>query len=338
MQNKNFKIIYIMLISIILLGTFGYSNLLNVSILDGLYMTVITISSVGYKEVAEMTDAAKLFSIVIIFLGVGTLGYALTNIALVIVEGNINHFWRKRRMEAEISKISNHIVICGAGETGEVVINELKKSKTNFVVIEKNEERYKYYLDKDVLIINGDATEEEVLERANIKEAAGLISILSTDVDNVFVVLTSRTLNRELYIISRSIDKHSPDKLKKAGANKTISANEIGGRRMAAQILSPSVVSFLEVVTSFEDIELDLQDVVIEESSEMIGKTLKELKIPDLFGLVVIAVKKLEGNGITVNPKSDLKFNKGDIIFVLGNNEQANQLRDMANDYGKREF
>lgn len=337
-EKKKLRIILVILLSLVLIGTFGYSFLLNVSLLDGLYMTIITISSVGYKEVAPMTDPAKIFSIFIIFFGVGTVGYALTNLLLLIVEGDKNYFWRKRKMEANIAKMNNHYILCGAGETGEVIINEFTKNRTEFVIIEKDIHRYKTFLAQGLNIINGDATEEEVLQMANIKQAKGIISSLPTDVDNVFVVLTARTMNRDLYIISRAIDKHAPNKLKRAGANKTISANEIGGRRMAAQMLRPSVVSFLEIVTSIDDVQLDLQDVIIGKNSEIAGQELKHLRIPDRFGLVVIATKKFGQASMILNPKSDLILNSGDAMLVLGNNTQVNELRKIADDTGLREL
>ncbi|MDH8678103.1 potassium channel protein [Fusibacter bizertensis] len=337
-EKKKLRIILVILLSLVLIGTLGYSFLLKVSLLDGLYMTIITISSVGYKEVAPMTDSAKIFSIIIIFFGVGTVGYALTNLLLLIVEGDKNYFWRRRKMESNIAKMNNHYILCGAGETGEVIINEFTKNKTDFVIIEKDVHRYKTFLAQGLNIINGDATEEEVLQMANIKQAKGIISSLPTDVDNVFVVLTARTMNRSLYIISRAIDKHAPDKLKRAGANKTISANEIGGRRMAAQMLRPSVVSFLEIVTSIDDVQLDLQDVIIGKNSEIVGQELKQLRIPDRFGLVVIATKKFGQTNMTLNPKSDLILNSGDVMLVLGNNLQVNELRKIAADSGTRDL
>lgn len=339
MKEKNkLIIILIILISLVVIGTIGYSRLLNVSLIDGLYMTVITISTVGFKEVAPMTDVAKLFSIFIILFGVGTLGYSLTNILLFFIEGDMNYFWRKKNMNASINKMKNHFIICGAGETGEVVINEFIKNKNDFVIIEEDSTRYQFYLAQGLNIIHGNATEEDSLIKANIENAKGIISTLPTDVDNVFVVLTARTLNKDLYIISRAVDKHAPDKLKRAGANKTISANEIGGRRMAAQMLRPSVVSFLEVVTSIDDEQLDLQDVVIGKHSEMIGKELRDLKIPDRFGLVVIASKKAGQSNMILNPKSDLVFHLGDLMLVLGNNDQVNALRKIANDPGIRDL
>ncbi|MGB5824746.1 MAG: potassium channel protein [Proteocatella sp.] len=337
-EKKKLNILLIILVSLVIIGTIGYSKLLNVSLLDGLYMTVITISSVGYKEVAPMTDIAKIFSIFIIFFGVGTLGYALTNLLLFIIEGDMNYFWRKRNMETNINKMNNHYILCGAGETGEVVINEFIKNKNDFVIIEKDSNRYQFYLSQGLKIIHGDATEETTLQKANIKCAKGIISTLPTDVDNVFVVLTARTMNRDLYIISQAFDKHAPDKLKRAGANKTISANEIGGRRMAAQMLRPSVVSFLEVVTSINGEQLDLQDVIVGINSEMVGKELRYLKIPDRFGLVVIASKKAGQINMILNPKSNLVLNAGDMILVLGNNQQVNELRKIANDTGKRDL
>jgi len=335
-EKRKLIIILIILLSLVIIGTVGYSTLLKVSWLDGLYMTIITISSVGYKEVAPMTDVAKVFSIFIIIFGVGTVGYSLTNLLLLIVEGDMNYFWRIRRMEANINKMNDHYILCGAGETGEVIINEFIKNKTEFVIIEKDMHRFQFYLAQGLKIIHGDATEEAVLIKANIERAKGIISSLPTDVDNVFVVLTARTLNRDIYIISRAIDKHAPDKLKKAGANKTISANEIGGRRMAAQMLRPSVVSFLEVVTSINDEQLDLQDVIIGTHSEMDGKELKHLRIPDRFGLVVIASRKAGQTNMILNPKSDLVLNIGDLILVLGNNHQVNALRKIADDTGLR--
>lgn len=337
-ETKKLTIVLFILLSLVIIGTVGYSTLLNVSLLDGLYMTVITISSVGYKEVAPMTDMAKVFSIFIIIFGVGTVGYVLTNLLLLVVEGDINNFWRKRHMEANIHKMSDHYILCGAGETGEVIINEFIKNKKEFVVIEKDFDRYEFYVSQGLMIIHGDATEEATLQKANISHAKGIISSLPSDVDNVFVVLTARTMNRNLYIISRAVDKHAPDKLKRAGANKTISANEIGGRRMAAQMLRPSVVSFLEIVTSINDEQLDLQDVVIGQHSEMAGKELKDLRIPDRFGLVVIASKKAGQTNMILNPKSDLMLKTGDLILVLGNNQQVNELRKIADDTGIREL
>lgn len=283
-----------------------------------------------------MTDLAKVFSIFIILFGVGTVGYVLTDILMIVVEGDMNYFWRKRKMRANINKMNQHYILCGAGETGEVIINEFIKNKKDFVIIEKDIARYQFYLAQGLTIIHGDATEEATLNKANIEHAKGIISTLPTDVDNVFVVLTARTLNRDLYIISRAVDKHAPDKLKRAGANKTISANEIGGRRMAAQMLRPSVVSFLEVVTSIDGEQLDLQDVIVGSNSEMVGKELRDLRIPDRFGLVVIASKKAGQSSMTLNPKSDLVLHKGDLILVLGDNQQVSALRKIADDTGVR--
>lgn len=239
---------------------------------------------------------------------------------------------RKRKTDCYID------YTCGAGETGEVIINEFIKNKKPFVIVEKDANRYQSYIAQGLKIIQGDATEEATLIKANIENAKGIISTLPTDVDNVFVVLTARTLNKDIYIISRAVDKHAPDKLKRAGANRTISANEIGGRRMAAQMLRPSVVSFLEVVTSIGDEQLDLQDVIVTAHSEMDGKELRDLRIPDRFGLVVIATKKAGQSNMTVNPKSDLVLNHGDLVLVLGNNHQVGALRKIAGDTGVREL
>ena len=337
MENKKQLLEILFMFSlVIILGTAGYFVLLDVSLLDALYMTVITISTVGYSEVGVMTPAAKFFSILIIFMGVGTAGYAFTKGVIIIIEGGIRDLWRNRRMDTKISKLHNHYILCGAGETGNVIIEQFQKKNVPFVVIEKNENVVWQFHDKDIPIILGDATEECVLEKARIKEARGLISSLPKDVDNLYTVLTARQLNTKLYIISRSIDKNSPSKLIKAGANNTISANEIGGRRMATLMMRPSVISFLDVITHAGEMEFNLEDIVINDESEMIGKTLGEIKVPEKFGLIVLAIKKSMFEKLIFNPGADFIIAKGDNLLVLGREKQVMALREFARDNGER--
>lgn len=328
----------VMFFCIILVGAVGYYYLLDVSLVDALYMTIITISTVGYSEVAEMTTTAKFFSMFIIFWGVGTAGYTFTSLIVSIVEGGIADLWRNRKMDRKIRALENHYIICGGGETGEVIIEEFQKKNIDFVVIEHNEEAYVRHINNKVLCVFGDASEEETLEEANIKYAKGLISTLSKDVDNVFTVLTARQMNPHLYIISRAIDKSAPTKLKRAGANKTISANEIGGRRMASQMIRPSVIAFLDVITHMGDIEFDLEDVIINPESEMIHLSLRELKIPEKFGLIVLAIQDKKTKELYFNPKSDVIVMDGDTLIVLGDENQVNSLRRLARDNGERQL
>ncbi len=334
-DNKKLLTIAIAFVLIVVLGVFGYSRLLHVSLLDALYMTIITISTVGYKEIADMTPEAKLFSILIIFFGLTFVGYLFTSIVALFVDGSVRDKIQRRRLRSRMESLSNHYIICGAGETGENVIRQFEKSKVAFVVIDNDRERVEELIARNVMALYGNAADEDVLLEAGIRQARGLISTLSTDADNVFTVLTSRYLNKDLYIISKAIEDHAHEKLSRAGANRTISPNEIGGRRMAALMLRPTVISFLDMITHVGDVTLDLEDVVLEPSSSLLGQTLKTAKIPEKTGLIVLAIKKAAGQMI-FNPGSDEKLLVGDSMIVLGTDEQINALKRLSHDSGER--
>ncbi len=257
-DNKKLLTIAIAFVLIVLLGVFGYSRLLHVSLLDALYMTIITISTVGYKEIADMTPEAKLFSILIIFFGLTFVGYLFTSIVALFVDGSVRDKIQRRRLRSRMESLNNHYIICGAGETGENVIRQFEKSHVAFIVIDNDRERVEELIARNVMALYGNAADEDILLAAGIRQARGLISTLSTDADNVFTVLTSRYLNKDLYIISKAIEDHAHEKLTRAGANRTISPNEIGGRRMAALMLRPTVISFLDMITHVGDVILDL--------------------------------------------------------------------------------
>lgn len=225
--GQKFILIIILLLAIFVVGVTGYMLLLNVGFIDALYMTVITISTVGFSEVAEMNDAAKLFSIVIIFAGLGVVGYSFTSVVSYFFEGNIKRAWRNKRMAAKISDLNKHYIVCGAGDVGYAVVEYFMDRNIDFVVIEKNEPRYEELFEDNVLVVFGDATHEETLQKAGIEKAKGIVCTLSTDAENVFTVLTARQLNEQIYIVARAVDRSAHGKLIKAGANKTISPNEI---------------------------------------------------------------------------------------------------------------
>ncbi|WMJ80764.1 potassium channel protein [Clostridium sp. MB40-C1] len=336
-ERGNIVIIFSALITLLIIGTVGYSHLLKVNFIDALYMTVITISTVGYTEVGKMTPEAKLFSIGVIFSGLGVAGYVFTSTVSLFLESDFKEAWRRKRMESKIAQLTEHYILCGGGETGQSVIKQFKKSNVSFIVIEKNEERIHELLEEGILAIHGDATNEDILEKSRIKYAKGFISSLSSDADNVFTVLTARQMNKNLYIISRAIEKNSHEKLKKAGANNTVSPNEIGGSRMAALMLRPSIISFLEIITHAGDVVLDLEDVVICENSDVVGKSLKESKINERTGLIILAIKRGEAENIIFNPSADEILNIGDVIMVLGMESQVKELRKIAYDNSIRD-
>lgn len=230
----------------------------------------------------------------------------------------------------KISGLTGHYIVCGAGDVGHSVIDYLKDSNTDFVVIEKDEHRHEELMEAGVLTILGDATHEDTLHKAGINRARGFVCTLSSDSDNVFTVLTARQLNEEIYIVARAVERSAHSKLKKAGANKTISPNEIGGQRIAASVVRPSVVSFLDVMTLAGDLALDLEEAVIKEGSCVAGKTLRDANIPQQTGLIILALREKGESSFKVNPRSHERLNPGDTIIVLGTPEQVDKLQNIV--------
>ncbi len=330
MNQKKFTSIISIFLLIIVISITGYSMLLGVGFIDALYMTAITISTVGYGEVAPMTDAAKLFTVVVIMAGLGTVGYGFTSLVRLFFEGEFKEAWRKRKMINRISTLQQHYIICGAGEIGQTVIEQLQKKKVSFVVIERNEERAQELVEEGILIIKDDATSEDALQKAKIMEAKGIVCTLANDADNVYTVLTARQINPDIYIIAKSIEKGAHVKLLRAGANNTISANEIGGRRIAAMVLRPTIKSFLDVMTQIDDVSLDMEEVMLCAGSHMAGRTLQDIKIPEKTGLIVLAIRKKGSGKLLFNPSSDTMLEQGDSMMVLGQATQVDELRGFA--------
>ncbi len=329
--SRKFTLIVLLFLAVIITGVSGYMILLNVGFTDALYMTVITISTVGYGEVGEMTDAAKLFTILIIFAGLSVVGYTLSSLVSLFFEGEFKAAWRKKRVETKIQGLKNHYIVCGAGDVGRTVIKFLKESTANFVVIEEDDKRVEELQQAGVLTVLGNAANEDILKRARIENAEGMVCTLATDSENVFAVLTARQMNDDIYIVSKAVEQSTHNKLLKAGANKTISPSEIGGKRIAAHLIRPSVVSFLDMITRAGDVTLDLEEVAISPRSSIAGKKLFEAKIPEQTGLIILALKRKEDGNFKFNPSSNEVLSAGDTMVVLGTNDQVDQLNAMIN-------
>lgn len=328
-ELKKLSKILILFIFLIIVGTVGYTLLLKISPLKALYMTVITISTVGYKEVATMTPLAEVFSIIIIFWGIGVVGYALSSLALMFVEGHIQKLWRGRVMENKIKQIEDHFIICGADEVSEEIIRELIRENKTYVLLDEDIENVQEYIEKGYLAYHGSSINEDDLIRAGIQRAIGLVAVHKKDVDNIVTVLTARDLNKNLNIVSLAHERMSEEKLKKVGANNVLLTSKIGGRRLAALLTKPHIISFLDVFTKFGDMEFDLEEVHIGTNSAIASQTLADAKIPTKTGLIVFAVKK-GGSELVMNPSGSLLLDKGDILLVMGREDQIEKLRDLA--------
>lgn len=331
-EKRKLKFILYAFSLLLIIGTLGYTILLDVDVIDALYMTVITVSTVGFGEVGTTSNLSEIFSVIMIFLGVGIVGYAFTTVVAMFVEGKVSDLWKGNKMDRKISALNDHYIICGSGELAEVIIKKFIDEKLDFVVISDNREDLDDYSHHNILVVEGQSTEENTLIHAGVKKAKGLIAALDTEVDNIVTVLTARNLNEKIYIIANAITKSGNEKLLKVGANKTLSAVEISGNRMASLMISPNIISFLDVVTRVGDVELDLEEVFVKKGSYLEDKTLVEAEIPRKTGLTVLAIKKIEDEKMMFNPPIDYTFKIGDVLIVLGRQDQVDKLRNLGDE------
>ena len=331
-EKRKIKFILYAFSLLLIIGTVGYMILLDVDIVDALYMTVITVSTVGFGEVGTTSNSSEIFSVIMICLGVGIVGYAFTTLVAMFVEGKVSDLWKGSKMDRKISALSDHYIICGSGELAEVIIKKFIDENLDFVVITDKREDLDDYSHHNILVVEGQSTEESVLHHAGIEKAKGLVATMETEVDNIVTVLTARNLNNKIYIISNAITKSGNEKLLKVGANKTLSAIEISGNRMASLMIKPNIISFLDVVTRVGDVELDLEEVIVKKGSYLENKTLIEAEIPRKTGLTVLAIKKIEDKKMLFNPPIDYTFKIGDVLIILGREEQVDKLRNLGDE------
>ncbi|MDP5168982.1 MAG: potassium channel protein [Bacteroidia bacterium] len=317
----------LLLILISVVGTVGYSLIEGYQLVDAIYMTAITMSTVGFGTVRELSSEGKIFSVFLIVFSAGTFIYAITNITTFVVEGEVKHIFDRYQVSKRVSKLKDHIIICGLGRNGRETALELMKQGHPFVIVEANEEVIAdFQQHHDALIVQGDATLEEVLQRANIAEARGLVSSLSTDAENVYITLTARGMNPRLKIIARASLESSISKLKRAGANQVIVPNLIGGRKMANLITRPALVEFVEMVSGDGNPNLHLEDIACQNYPRLLGKTLRELEIRSITGVLVLGYKRGD-RAVELNPHTEEKIMPEDRLFIMGTDSQLASFR-----------
>lgn len=314
-------------------GTLGYHLIEGWSWFESLYMAVITASSIGYGEVHPLSHDGRLFTMALIGFSVVGLGLVWAILTAFLVELDLGDVYRRRRMHKRIDSLHGHYIVCGLGRMGRVVAGEMLSDGIPLVVAEKSMERIESLLERhpNLLWVEGDATQDRSLLAARVREAKGLACALPTDADNLFVCLTARALNPSLNIASRANDGEAVPKMHVAGANHTILPNVTGGVRLAATLIRPSVVSFLDASTVTGDTTLRLEELKLPESSSLVGRSLADARIPQETGLIVLALRRHNDEGPAVfNPGGDTRLESGDVMIVLGQPEQVSRLRKYA--------
>lgn len=329
--KKKFQLAIAAVAASIAMGTLGLKLILvDISWFDAFYFTLTTITTIGFSEPPGITETARYFMVVLIIGGVTTIGYALSAAAQAVLEFELLSTFGKRRMFKDISKLSGHFIVCGAGRIGARVIREIARRRHEFVVIESDETTADRILSQGYLVLMGDATDDDVLKGAGIEQARGLVCCVSSDPDNLYITLTARDLNKDLYIVARANDESAVQRLLKAGANKVVSPTITGSNQMAQMLLKPAVADFIELATMTEQLELEIEQIEISPGSPCIDKPLRESGIRADLDVIVIAIKRSDGEMI-FNPSADTIIQEGDALVAIGSHLNLEALERMAN-------
>ncbi|MBT3352386.1 MAG: potassium channel protein [Nitrospinaceae bacterium] len=328
---KRLLFAFVVLVLVLLAGVIGYMSIEGWTFFDALYMTVISLTTVGYGEVRDLTTNGRIFTILLLFSGMGILAYGMGTFTAFLVEGQLLDYLRGRQMQKKIQRLRNHFIICGYRGEGRYALEELIKTKTPHVVVDKDLSELKaMFPDEDILTVEGDPTREQTLALANIENAQGLISALSVDSENLLVVLSAREMSTTVRIISCVYERESAQKFQRVGANGTVMADFIGGLRMASEAIRPTVVSFLDTMLRGQDKTLRIEEVrVIEKAVDWVGKTLREIDFPKQTGLLVVAVKSLGSESYIYNPGAEYVVEKDNVFIVIGQIDQVIKMKKL---------
>ena len=315
---------------VMIVGVVGYRVIEDYTLLDSIFMTVITVATVGYREVKELDAAGKIFTSLLIIFSIGTFAYAMSVITRYIIEGEFQTYFKHYKVNKEIQKLKNHVIVCGYGRNGRQACEQLRSGNEIYVAIESNPDIIESMrADGNILFIEGDATQDEILAEAGLERAKALITALPSDASNVFVVLTARDKNPSLKIISRASDDASEHKLKRAGANNVIMPDKIGGTHMAALVTKPDVLEFIDHITG--RINIRLEEILYSSLPEkMRNKSIRELEIRNKTGANIIGFKTAEGEYV-INPPPETIMMQDAKLFVLGTSEQVMRFKEILN-------
>ena len=327
-NRTRLKVAIIAVITAVALGTVVFHALEGWSILDSLYVTAQTVTTVGFGDITPRTLPGRLFATAFMMVGVGIVLYALTSAVQSIVQSEILATLGQRRLSRKMSKLRNHYIICGAGRVGSHLIRSLKDSADTFIVIESNTQNVSSLMDAGVAVLVRDATLEESLREAGVENAKGLAACLPDDADNVYVVLTARDLNPNIHIVARAAEEQAEAKLIRAGANRVVAPTIIGGHRMAMALTKPAVGDFLDSMTA-NQLDLGFEQLEIEPSSSFVGLKLSETNIRSELNIVIVSIRRSTGE-IEFNPTGDAVIHAGDMMIAIGNAESLAELSALA--------
>ena len=331
-MDRTTHLIIVVLFSALLvaLGTVGYMLIEKWSLLDSLYMTVITLSTIGYGEVHAVSPPGRIFTLVLIVLGAGFFLYVIGNVVQFLVEGRIRLVLGRLKLDKKIGQLNNHYIVCGYGRMGRALCRYLTQKNLEFVAIEINADRIPIMNQDGILYISGEATAEENLLKAGLERASNLISALGTDADNVFLVLLAKGLNPNLYVVARASQNTSKRPLYTAGADIVVSPFDVGARRMAHAVLRPNVIRFLELAFADESTDIHIEEVTVSESSTLVDVSLKESGIRQNYDLIILSIVNQDGT-MVFNPSAATQIRAGGSVIAVGSSENLMKLEEILN-------
>jgi voltage-gated potassium channel len=310
-------------------GTIGYMLIERWSAWDAFYMTVITVTTVGYREVHELSRAGQLFTVLLLVCGVGAALYTFTLLATMVVEGGLPEGLQRRRHQRMLEAIKDHFIVCGYGRMGSIVVQQLQRQRVPFVVVERDPERLQKAIERGALAVEADASREDVLKRVGIERARGLIAVVGTDAENVYAVLSARVLRPDLFIVGRAETEDATAKLKRAGADRVIAPYQIGAVQIAQTALRPAVVDFVEFATSSDNLELAMEEIPIAPDSVLANQSIVGANLRQRFGVIVVGIQRHDRR-MEFNPEPDTAIRPGDKLVVLGRPEPLKELEAEA--------
>ncbi len=317
-----------MIFILIFVGVIGFHIIEGWSFLDCLYMTVITIFTVGFKEVRTLSPLGQIFTIFIILGGVGTAIFAFTRFAEIVYAGGIIKFWRRKKMERNLNNLKDHYIICGHGRMGRIVRERMEEENLPYVVVDNNEEKLQELKEAHKCFIHGDASNEETLIQAGIKRAKALVALLRSDADNLYLVLTVKLINPSLFVLSKALEEEGERKILQIGANKVVSPYKLSGLRIAQGLIRPTVVDFMDLIIRRKELSLFMEEMVVKKDSPLVNRNLAESDIRKKSNVIVVAIKK-PGKEIIFNPSPGITIDTGDTLLVLGDKEAVNQFENI---------
>ena len=328
--TKRLQLAAIAVIGVVVFGTVGFKLVMGWPWFDCLYFTIITITTIGYGEPQGMNQDGRYFTVVLILLGVGTIGYALTAAARAVLEFELVSAIGKRKMFKDISKLSGHYIVCGCGRMGSRIVRDIEKRGEEFVIIESDEAVADSLLAQGHMVLMGDATRDEILRSAGVERARGLVCSVTSDPDNLYITLAARDLSKELFIVARASDEAALNRLLKAGANKVVSPVITGSNQMAQMLLKPAVADFIELATMTDVLELEIEQIEVKPTSPSIGRALKDTGFRNALDVIIIAIKR-DGGHMIFNPSAETVIERNDALVALGSHADLEGLERFVN-------